>query len=363
MTVWSIGDTLGMIATNETASFFWERIGSVGASFVGVSFLYFVLTVLYPEKATSKPRLFWLFFPATILSILTFFTPIFITGVKKMAWGYMVDNTSYFIFLSLYVSGLTAWAIIVAINSLRKLNDLQKRQMGLFIIAYLIPLSAGIVTEVVAPYFGWEIPPLTMASSGIAVIIIFYAIKKYEFLSISPALALSQIFNTIDDILIVLDEKNQIVLTNNAIEKNLGFVPSELIGDSLAVIFNNPKSSVAENNEDYFNRTWKDQRVEISSKDGTKKIPFLINGSYIFSSGIKRGLVLVMRNMSQIDELLINLKKKTEESEFSKKELIKNLEELKKMNNFMVDRELKIVELKKQILELQAKNNSFNLSK
>jgi uncharacterized radical SAM superfamily Fe-S cluster-containing enzyme len=108
-------------------------------------------------------------------------------------------------------------------------------------------------------------------------------------------------------------------------------------------------------NEDFFNYPWKDVRMQIADKNGGKPTSVLVNGSFVISSGKKQGLVLVMHNMTQIDELIDNLKKKTEESEASKQKLIENMEELKKLNDLMLGRELRIAELKKQVADLENK--------
>lgn len=364
ITIWALGDTLEMTAINPDTSYLWSRIGAIGAIFVGVFFIRFVLTIISPEKIKSFLIQSILIIPALILSFISFFTPLFTTGVIKMPWGYIDNNTSNFIFLALFVSGLIALAIIIALSSLHKQNDLQRKQMWLFIIAYLFPLIVGVVTQIILPLFHLLIPSLITISAGISAIIIFYAISKYNFLSISPALALNQIFNTISDILIAINGKCQIVLVNNAVEKMLGFSVAELTNKNISMILKNQDGSEIKD-ETFFNSSWKNVRMQAVSKNDSKPILVLINGSFVILSGKKQGLVLVMHDMTEVNKLVIDLNNKNDELEFSKQELAKNLdiiknnlEETKKLNGFMTDRELKMIELKQKISDLEKSSNS-----
>lgn len=357
ITIWALGDTLEMTASNPDTAYLWSRIGSIGAIFVGVSFIRFVLTIISPEKIKSFLIQSILIIPALILSFISIFTPLFTTGVTKMPWGYIDNNTSNFIFLALFVSGLTASAIIIALSSLHKQNDLQRKQMWLFIIAYLFPLIIGVVVQIILPLFHLLIPSLTTISAGISAIIIFYAISKYNFLSISPTLAFSQIFNTISDILIAINGKYQIVLVNNAVEKILGFSVAELTNKNISMILKNQDGSEIKD-ETFFNSSWKNVRMQAVSKNDSKPISVLINGSLVMISGQKQGLVLVIHDMTEINKLEIDLNNKNDELEFSKQELAKNFEEVEKLNKFMTNRELKMIELKQKISDLEKSSNS-----
>jgi len=365
MAIWVLGESLEMVAGNPDTSYLWSRIGSIGAIFVAVSFLRFVLIITSSEKIKSFLIQSIILLPALILSFISFFTPLFSNGVIKTSWGYIDKTTPYFLFLGLFVSGLIALAIIIALHSLPKLNDLQKKQLRLFIIAYLFPFIVGIVTQVILPLFYLLVPScLTTISAGISAMIIFYAISKYNFLSISPALAISQIFNTISDILIVINEKYQIILVNNVVEKVLGFSVAELTSKNISTILKNQDGSEIKD-ETFFNSSWKNMRMQVVSKNDSKPISVLINGSFVMISGQKQGLVLVIHDMTEINKLEIDLNNKNDELEFSKQELAKNmdimkknLEETKKLNGFTTDRELKMIELKQKISDLEKSSNS-----
>jgi PAS domain S-box-containing protein len=343
---WSIVDALCIGAPNIAFAGFWERVGTVPAVFVGNSLINFVLTAGYSSWENSKLKQSLLFLPALILAVLILFTPIFDLHAITTPWGFNVANTTSYVFLGLYVTILTIVAVVTGVASLKKLNDRQKTQMKYFIFGFLIPLIGGAFTEVITPMLNIHLVPLTTTLSGITSLVIIYAIQKYSFLTISPALALEQVFNTIHDAIIVTDQLGKIVLVNTEITSLTGQTNSQLFNQSIESILQYPDSKEL-TFTDLLNTSWQDTKMAVKKHSAQGSIPVLLSSSQVMRGNALQGLVLVARDISQTDELVHHLEEKT-------RKLEEAMTDLKHTNDLMVGRELRIVDLKNRISELES---------
>jgi PAS domain S-box-containing protein len=352
MTIWSLFDFVGSTTTSTAIAFVCERVSEAAATFVGPGLLLFVLTIAYPRALSNIWRRVGLFIPSCIVSGIALTTTLFTTSVTRASWGYDIAHTKEYIFLGIFVASLSALAVIAALSAYHKLNNLQKTQMKFFIAAFLVPLIGGIITEVVAPAFNLQILPMTTALSSITSIIIVYAISRYEFFSITPSLALSQIFNTVHDLLLAIDTTGKIILANAAVSELVGSSSKDLLGKPLAMILRRQNGHPL-TSDDVITEQWNDVRMLLVSLTQDKTIPVLVHGSRIVTGGMLQGIVLVIRDMTEIDELVEHLETQTSDLTLSKQKLEKNMNEMKEMNDMMVGRELRMTELKKRIEYLE----------
>jgi PAS domain S-box-containing protein len=220
--------------------------------------------------------------------------------------------------------------------------------MIMFLIAYIIPFTSGTVTEVIMPIMQIKAPPMTSMFFSITGFLIAYAIVKYEFLAISPSLALEKVFDTMHDGLIVVDNNGKLTLFNTVASTLCGYDKGEMLDKPLSSILKNTDGS------DFLINTWSDspsviQRMQILPKSGADPISVEVNCATLkMASGAVNGYVLVVHNISSRETLISHLQEKTTELEKSKVEMEKIVSEVKEMNNMMVNREMRMVELKKE---------------
>jgi PAS domain S-box-containing protein len=351
MTVWALSDVLTTFAPNAQFALFCEKFGESIATFVGLSILRFVLAILYPRLLSSKIKNIFFFTPSLIFTIVIYATNFFSTSAIKRPWGYDINHTSIYPLLGAFVGISVLTAVIILIKSLSNLNNLQKTQMKLFVLAFLIPLIGGTASETIAPALSITVMPLTTVLSSMTSIIIVYAIKKYEFLSVTPSLALEKIFDTIHDALISVDFAGNISVVNNSTKDMTGFSKEELVGKSVLNILRHQDGSPVMMPE-LTGQDLKDSKMSILSK-GDKIVPVLIDSAAILTDKNVQGYVLVAKDMTQMDELVHSLENRTKELEESRKELETNVTDAKRLNEMMIGRELKMIELKKRIAHLE----------
>lgn len=159
---------------------------------------------------------------------------------------------------------------------------------------------------------------------------------------------LSQTFDLIDDHIIITDPDANIIYANRATEYNTGYSREELIGKRPNVWGNNmPKSFY----EDMWRRIKIDKKpfvgeVKNKKKDGTEYWQELRIYPVLDEKGEIKMFIGIEPNITA---------RKQAEGEQKKK-----FEEMDKLNQYMTGRELKMVELKKQVELL--KNQPFSPS-
>ena len=142
------------------------------------------------------------------------------------------------------------------------------------------------------------------------------------------------------DPLVTINLKGKITDANQAAAKTRGVSKKELIGMDFSRLFVESKQARNLYKQAFDKERISDYQLTMRSKDG-RLINLIYNASvYRDSKGKVVGVFTAARDITQ-------LKLAEEESQ-------KHIEELEKMNNVMIGRELKMVELKRQI-EMQAK--------
>lgn len=353
MTIWIFGNTLMDSSLSRQTALEWAKFTNIGAAFIAPSLIWFSLTLTNNDNIFRKVIIGVLVVISFIFSILSFSTDLVFTGIRETFWGYRSFPGVLFIPFTLYISICAIAAMILAIIIQIKSPDIQKKQIRLFIFAFAVPIIGGIFTEIFVPIFGLDIPPMTSLLFSFTGIIIAFAMTKYEFLSITPAIALQAVFDTMHDIVIAIDTFGNIKLINKSITAT-GYKPDDLINRHISDFFGeNFSLDVVKQSLSSFPEGFS---VTVVHRLKGQPIHFLVNGDTLLSSsGINQGLVLIVHDKSHTDELISHLKDKTAELEKSKYELQNNIQEIKRLNSFMINREIKMTELKDKIKNLERK--------
>lgn len=186
----------------------------------------------------------------------------------------------------------------------------EKRQAYLVLLATVVPTLLLVLTDF--PTLFPETVGLRMGFiiTGLNVLMMTYALLRYQVVRIEDMLHTRHIFSLIDDAVIVADHRLSLVLANEAFFRMTSFSPKEAIGRILPEFLKGEKNlgslltgkSVAED-ELYF----------LTKK--SKKIPIHIKSSIILDSeGESIGLVIVARDLrdSSFMNDLQSVKKKLE---------------------------------------------------
>ncbi len=365
--------------------FLLEDLSLLGVYSLSSLFLHLCL-IIVEKKEILKRKLFYflIYFPPFVMLFYSIFYDFYFT-LRKIEFPKKV--ISFFdIFFAFYFELLLLIPPFLLIKKFLSLKNLQERKkMSFLLIAALIPAVFGSILPIFLKVidFGW----LTFLLYTVAYFFLVVGILKYK-LFIDYREILENIFRSLTELAIVADNEGIILLTNEATSKKLGFKKEEIFGMKIEEILKGGKEKWNE----FLDKLKKfgflfEQKAFFLTKD-KKEIPFLLN-----SSQIKGGIIFTGRDIGELierqKELERKVKERTEELNEAKKvleikvqarkkelkelaesleeqvkertkELQKKAEELERFYKLAVERELKMVELKKEIERLKEKLEKSN---
>jgi len=153
------------------------------------------------------------------------------------------------------------------------------------------------------------------------------------------------IFNSLLDVYYQVNQQHIITNLSPSCFAFSGWKPEELIGTDVVKIYADPEQQKTFVEKVYKNGVVYDYEAVLVHKTG-RRIPVSVSGHIVKN---KKGEIFLEGIIHDITEH----KKVEDELNKSKEELKVKVAELEKLNGFMMDRELKIIELKNEVRELR----------
>ncbi len=162
---------------------------------------------------------------------------------------------------------------------------------------------------------------------------------------------LPQVFDLVEDQVIITDPDAHIIYANKATEYNTGFKREELIGKRPSVWGNNmPKT--------FYDGMWK--TIKIDRKPFVGEVKNKKKDGTIYWQELR--IYPILDEKGEI-KIFIGMEPNITARKIAEGEAKKKFEEIDKMNKFMTDRELKMVELKKEITSLKGRLENLTRSR
>jgi len=227
---------LDRFSTTAMASDFWAVAGMSGWAFISPVFLGFTLVYIGSEKfITSLGRQLLLFGPSFIFLFLGWTTNLInnrsVETFSRAFYGWESPSAPLFWLAILWIDSLFILSLALLVRHwLRAKNEIQKKQTSLFIIAVLIPIIGGSITNGILPVFKIEVFQAAVLLSSVMSLIVTYAILKYKLFVINPATVVTDIVDAMNEILIVFNPNNIIEFANKSVETLLGYNKDDVIG-------------------------------------------------------------------------------------------------------------------------------------
>jgi PAS domain S-box-containing protein len=212
-----------------------SRISALGYIFVPVTFLVFALSYAMYYKLLSNYS-FWLLLMAPPIFFLYLSWTSDLVGVHDSTlavpypWGYETPAGNYWSYYMLWYDVAMLVGIGVLVNNYRRLVDqLRKRQALYIILAVIIPLVTATVTTGILPLFNIFVFPVGLILAMAMTIIGVTVIYRYGWFVVTPL----NILSSINEIIITVDNKGNIIQMNPYSEKMLQIRNPQVIGEPL----------------------------------------------------------------------------------------------------------------------------------
>ncbi len=294
---------------HPAAALFWQNLSFAGLAILPMFFYMFVIafTSHYQKQF------------------------IFLTSVLVLSWGvftFLAGNGAFFLHSMAHIQH-TPWGYVSSVTRPEEIvldwfllfyflgtglliqfwrttkNKLIKRQTIIFLIAFIVPLLAAIVTVDIIPIFAPNtVPSLSTLVGAFSGILIYFAIFKYHLLEIDPQALAQNILDTMSQAVIITRPDMSIESINQEAERLLDIKADSVTTQKLQNFFSAP--------------AW---QLIISSIGGRaeSKTDLSSNKNYVKSSKGKFTPVRIsVTNIKSADELMANILVVTDISEISR---------------------------------------------
>lgn len=352
MALYELGAFLTFIAPSPADALLANKFSILAADFSSALIIHFCFVFIRKDSITNL----WyslIYLPPVILTFFEIQKNAAYIAAQPTYWGYEFVAGPMYVVYSIFAFSYVLFAVFLCLKNRPKMSVKEKKQISLMVIAILIPLGGSVVTDTIPSiFFGVKSVPLATLYTAIFSAMIAYGMRKYGPIKLSESVAAETIIETMADFVVVVSEDMRVMDINSSFSAFLDMKKSDLVGKPISTIpisFKTLLSQVAEQ------KAVRNYEKELVSLTADKPITLSINATAIYSGSEVTGYVLVMHDMSHTKELIVNLEKTKKEIEAKQLKLEEDAAQLKKMNDLMINRELKMAEMKKDMERLQAK--------
>lgn len=268
--------------------------------------------------------------PALVVSLLTLFTPLFVTGAAQEWWGWTYvrqhglvrDLSQLWSFCLTLLSLFLCWRYYVTSEGTRKSQALLVA-LGLAIAAFV-----SLINDALLPMLNILTPELTIASCAVGGILVMFAIWKYELFALTPSTAAQEIMSTTSDMIFLINPDNRILTVNNAVSKVMEYDSKELIGKPLELITLNDRLENINLDINAIRMLAEDESTDhemsITTKSG-QLIPVSVAISRVSNKNGVSGFICIARDITERRREQENLRKLYESEKSLRQDLQKEI--------------------------------------
>lgn len=220
----------------EHVAFWWGKAAYLGIPFISAATYHFTLSLVKIHTRYRKDVIaMWIV--SAILCISAVGTPFIITGMYRYSWGYHpLFGPFGIVFIGVFIVPLMLSLLHMQSEYRRTApGSVQRKRIAIFMTAVGV---ASLGTFDFLMNFHIAIFPAGGISVLAALIIIVVGIWRYQLVELTPSFAASNIIDTMDESLFVLDDEWAVKLTNKAAPLLTGIPEKEILGRTITEIFN-----------------------------------------------------------------------------------------------------------------------------
>jgi PAS domain S-box-containing protein len=301
----------------------------------------FVLALTGNKRWIRNPwAMTLLFLPGAIFMVMVWTSHLVFNGFRATYWGHQEIGGVLRAPSQLYVVALFVIGVIILFRHWRHASSKRSRAgLGYVLLAAMVPLVAGLVTDVILPMAGIHMVEMPMFASTFIAPIIAYGMMRIGLMSTVAGSLGSEIITNINDSVIIANVEGDIETANPAAIRLTGYSSEELTGTPVEQLFiDSPRAAAhAEAPEGSEKVNWS----LCASKSG-EVIPVTRSSSEVLKkSGRLIGTVMVVHDMREALRLLqveheVKMVSAEARQERDRSEMLKHSEEeVRKLSRFL----------------------------
>lgn len=313
----------------------WNNIGWIGVVFLPSTFLHLCSVITNKKEIFKNKKSLFLLYFISFLFLFTAFLKEPITGV------------SFYILFTAYLGLCLLISFFLIAQKYFSLKDPQERtKLKYFLIGALIPGVGGSILDALIPLARFGMYTGTRFS-------LYFITAGYLFITqgvlrhslfVDYREILDTIFKRLSELVIITNKEGTIILTNDITPKKLNFFQEEMIGKNINELLEG-EEGFKRIKEVLKRKIIFREKISFLTKE-KRKIPHLLVVSLT-----KEGIIFVGKDIEKLVEYQTKLEEDVRERT---KELRERVNELERFYKLTVGRELKMVELKKEIERLKS---------
>ncbi len=228
--LWSLSFVFFSSAPDKDAALMWYKVGAIGFYTYNILSIN-IVSILSDGSQKTKltvPVIFSLCIPISILFLFDDLT--YISFYKSNGiWLYSFKTPDPWFFPCFLFIG-----ILLYVN----LKYTELKSVITHALLQTVPISIGIVTNVIMPFFSRKVSPTLVHTAVIIYSIALNVIFAKQSMSMTSAsISAKQIISKISDMVIITDTKGKIVEVNDSLKELSGYCYSELLEKDISTLF------------------------------------------------------------------------------------------------------------------------------
>jgi diguanylate cyclase (GGDEF)-like protein/PAS domain S-box-containing protein len=288
--IWSFAYAFAYCAYDNRVFLIWNKISAIGWCSFGALSLYLVLLITENKWAVKKVVKGLIFLPAFSF----FFIAVFLSQLFYI--GQFWHN---FIVLSLSIACMLHWGI-------KSTSVRIKKQAFILVVCSVVPFILNLLTQDILPKLtNIKLPFMGQLYAVIMILGIYRVITKYKFLKLPEQFIFEEITTEMLNLVIVLNEKREMIRVSPHILELLGLKKEELLGQPIEKILHDAEQDKLPFHSIEIKLMHKKHHgIHLKNKAGDL-IPVQIISKDIFDSHTHDflGVILVIQDMTILHEL------------------------------------------------------------
>lgn len=204
---------------------------------------------------------------------------------------FSVDSSRWYGIHTVYSYLLVAGTLLLLLADMRRASPFRRRQTLLLLVGILLPVgSVTMYTLGLMPFSTLSLNAPTLAASGAC---FAWSLFHYQLFDLAP-IARAALFDSMDDLLLVLDAQNRILDLNLATERLLEQPRSEAVGHTIHAAFA-ARPEIAASFTDQFQ-----VRSEVSIRQASRQMFYDLRVSPLYNHRRRlSGKLVVLRDISE----------------------------------------------------------------